>query len=229
MPASLGHSRPALIQFVIIMPTSEPADGITSAASDGTSSRLLNLAPELRNQIYHHVLPQDADLLVGAAAATPGILRTCKIIRREAGGIFCGRNDFHIKLGGHPQDLKCAQDWIADISRYAHHVKFHLIWVGLSNKGMARIHEEVVERARRTRAIVHRPTVAAELAKIDAIFLAAALQQAAAMGKSIGGIVIDSKRESAREPSVRKQQKAYNNAAPPAFWRAWDAATTGPS
>lgn len=59
-------------------------------------SPLLALAPELRNDIYRHVLVSDAAIDIGSesSATQPSILQTCRQIREEAESIYYHENIF---------------------------------------------------------------------------------------------------------------------------------------
>lgn len=64
--------------------------------------RLLQLPPELRNQIWRLVLLSSQPILVITPAGPlvePGLLRTSKALRNEAIGIFYEENVFHVPVG----------------------------------------------------------------------------------------------------------------------------------
>ncbi|KAK5733829.1 hypothetical protein LTR17_009381 [Elasticomyces elasticus] len=64
-----------------------------------TGIRLLDLPPELRNQIWRYVLhEQNAIPVSSAASQQPALLRTCRQITRETRGIFYNENTFRITV-----------------------------------------------------------------------------------------------------------------------------------
>ncbi|KAK5117156.1 hypothetical protein LTR85_008924 [Meristemomyces frigidus] len=69
-------------------------------------SRLLRLAPELRNCIYRHALLEPDIIEINASQhLEPGLLRTCQQIRNEAGSIFFGENRFMLRVTGFQMDM----------------------------------------------------------------------------------------------------------------------------
>ncbi|KAK5716898.1 hypothetical protein LTR17_016270 [Elasticomyces elasticus] len=64
-----------------------------------TRLRLLDLPPELRNQIWRYVLhEQNAIPVSSAASQQPALLRTCHQITNETRGIFHNENTFRITV-----------------------------------------------------------------------------------------------------------------------------------
>lgn len=70
-----------------------------------TKSRLLALAPELRNKIYHYALVSKKKIQANHGAAKsstqPGLLETCRQIRKEAIELFHTENDFKWVVGAY--------------------------------------------------------------------------------------------------------------------------------
>lgn len=64
-------------------------------------SPLLSLAAELRNTIYRLVLipPHPIDVSNLRHPSEPGLLATCKQVRREATGMYYSENEFSISMG----------------------------------------------------------------------------------------------------------------------------------
>lgn len=62
------------------------------------TSPLLGLPGELRNRIYRAALLEDHIDVTNASFTEPGLLRTCKLIRHEAGPIFYTENTFEIEV-----------------------------------------------------------------------------------------------------------------------------------
>lgn len=60
---------------------------------------LLKLPGELRNRIYELVIVEKGRLKITAKGpGQPALLRTCRQIRREAGTIYYGSNDFSLRI-----------------------------------------------------------------------------------------------------------------------------------
>lgn len=65
------------------------------------NSRLLDLPPELRNQIYRHVLHEPNKIVIpthGPIPTEPGLVRTCREIRAESLLIYYQENKFEFEV-----------------------------------------------------------------------------------------------------------------------------------
>ena len=86
---------------------------------------MLNLPPELRNNIYHLVLTSDnvgpIDIALGAIKLRTVLLRTCGQIRNEVTSIFYATNEFGIS------DLLGQQ---SEISRFAKNARDNIKHIG---------------------------------------------------------------------------------------------------
>ncbi|KAK5133927.1 hypothetical protein LTR08_007156 [Meristemomyces frigidus] len=56
---------------------------------------LLNLPPELLDEIYAEALVTDAEIEIPTKLPGPGLLQVCRQIRNDATGIYYGQNAFH--------------------------------------------------------------------------------------------------------------------------------------
>ncbi|KAK4954953.1 hypothetical protein LTR10_007145 [Elasticomyces elasticus] len=92
-----------------------------------TRLRLLDLPPELRNQIWRYVLhEQNAIPVSSSASQQPALLRTCHQITRETRGIFHNENTFRITV----IDLKMTvprQHWLETVVTEPYARDFYLI------------------------------------------------------------------------------------------------------
>ena len=84
----------------------------------GFASRLLNLAPELRNVIYAFVLPdtpQEFRFMYGQHPAIPSLLHVNKQVRNEVIGMYYGESKFDFIV--HYRCTRLFLDWIRTQTR----------------------------------------------------------------------------------------------------------------
>ncbi|SMQ55866.1 unnamed protein product [Zymoseptoria tritici ST99CH_3D7] len=87
------------------------AEAIKQSASDDqtkqSSSRLLNLPPELRIAIWELAVTDDAQYIpvIATGYARPKLLETCKQVRSEALELFYLSNHFHFDIRGYNDSL----------------------------------------------------------------------------------------------------------------------------
>ncbi|KAK5117159.1 hypothetical protein LTR85_008927 [Meristemomyces frigidus] len=74
--------------------TPSNASRTQSDATTQSTSRLLALPPELRDEIYRFALVEEKIVVDATRHTTPGVLRTCRQIRKEASPIFYRENAF---------------------------------------------------------------------------------------------------------------------------------------
>ncbi|KAK5132254.1 hypothetical protein LTR08_009242 [Meristemomyces frigidus] len=93
-----------------------PADTESSTGvsdTDGPTSRLLDLAPELRNQIYALVLPdkpQRFRFMYGQHAAIPNVIHVNIKMRSETSGLYYGESTFDFTV--HHGCIRLLVSWI---------------------------------------------------------------------------------------------------------------------
>ncbi|KAK5694957.1 hypothetical protein LTR17_024748 [Elasticomyces elasticus] len=76
------------------------------AASTSSGSRLLDIAPELRNHIYRMAIIHNQPIVVSTQGYNiPPLLSVCKQIRHEAESIFYYENAFETELSDYNIDL----------------------------------------------------------------------------------------------------------------------------
>lgn len=82
------------------------------------NSRLFTLPPELRNYIYAYVLVSGEDIQLPASGklAQPALLKACRMISSEAGGIYYSQNGFRAYIGG---DLHNCDVWLQHLPLHA--------------------------------------------------------------------------------------------------------------
>ena len=90
---SMGHASTPC-QIVLTNPQA------TAPMNPQTDSRLMALPPELRNNIYRHVLTGFTITFpaAGPVQSHPTLLHTCRIIRKEALGIFLQEADLILQV-----------------------------------------------------------------------------------------------------------------------------------
>ncbi|EMC94175.1 hypothetical protein BAUCODRAFT_150378 [Baudoinia panamericana UAMH 10762] len=83
---------------------------MTDATVQSNTFRFFDLPAELREQVYHHVLAPTGDLTLTSTKSKPfairpvinlGLLRSCRLIDREANGVLYNANEVCIVLNAH--------------------------------------------------------------------------------------------------------------------------------
>lgn len=109
---------------------------VDEPSPEGSGSRLLSLAPELRNRIYRFTLLERDQIEIEAGVSIPlppSLLQTCRQIRQEASGIYYEESRFRFTI--HDYDATLHVRW-TKCFRSKTRTRHSKIWVRFRNQPM---------------------------------------------------------------------------------------------